>query len=55
MERDTLIAVAVATTPMNRLEVLARNDLQERVAATPAIVDDTLYVRTESSLYAFAR
>jgi outer membrane protein assembly factor BamB len=36
-------------------EVAARNPkLGERVAATPAIADDTLYVRTERHLYAFA-
>jgi hypothetical protein len=28
--------------------------LGERVAATPAITDDTLYVRTEKHLYTFA-
>lgn len=36
-------------------EVVAQNPpLGERVAATPAIADDTLYVRTAGSLYAFA-
>ena len=36
-------------------EVVARNpELGERVAATPAIADDTLYVRTANHLYAFA-
>jgi hypothetical protein len=35
--------------------VVAKNPkLGERVAATPAIADDTLYVRTEGYLYAFA-
>lgn len=34
-------------------EVLWRADFKERIAATPAIVDDTLYVRTESKLFAF--
>jgi outer membrane protein assembly factor BamB len=29
-------------------------DLQERTAATPAIANDTLYIRTEKHLYAFA-
>jgi hypothetical protein len=33
--------------------VLWRADFGERTAATPAIVDDTLYVRTESKLFAF--
>ena len=36
-------------------EVVAKNPkLGERVAATPAIADDTLYVRTAGHLYAFA-
>jgi outer membrane protein assembly factor BamB len=36
-------------------EVVARNPkLNERVSATPAIADNTLYLRTESKLYAFA-
>ncbi len=35
------------------LKVLARNDLGERIMATPAIVEDRIYVRTENHLYAF--
>ncbi|HTU26394.1 MAG TPA: PQQ-binding-like beta-propeller repeat protein [Pirellulales bacterium] len=36
-------------------EVVAKNPaLDERVAATPVIADDTLYVRTAGHLYAFA-
>ncbi|MCG8608871.1 PQQ-binding-like beta-propeller repeat protein, partial [bacterium] len=35
------------------LRVLARNQLNERVMATPAIVDGQIYVRTESRLIAF--
>jgi len=36
-------------------EVIAKNpSLDERVAATPVIADDTLYVRTARHLYAFA-
>ena len=35
--------------------VVAKNPpLGEKVAATPAIADDTLYVRTAGHLYAFA-
>jgi outer membrane protein assembly factor BamB len=37
----------------DRLEVEARNDLGERIAATPAVADNTLYVRTASRLFAF--
>jgi outer membrane protein assembly factor BamB len=35
------------------LKVLARNDLQERIMATPAIVGERIYVRTDNHLYAF--
>ena len=35
------------------VEVKVRNRIGERIQATPAIVDDTLYVRTESHLFAF--
>jgi outer membrane protein assembly factor BamB len=35
------------------LKVLARNDLKARIAASPAIVGDVLYVRTAAHLYAF--
>ena len=37
----------------NQLEVLARNDLKERIFATPAAISNTLYVRTAENLYAF--
>ena len=37
----------------DKAEVIWRADFGERIAATPAIVDDTLYVRTESKLFAF--
>ena len=35
-------------------KILATNDMQDSVYATPAIVDGTIYVRTHSALYAFA-
>jgi outer membrane protein assembly factor BamB len=35
------------------LNVLARNDLKERIMATPAVVDGKLYVRTDKSIMAF--
>jgi outer membrane protein assembly factor BamB len=47
--RVTVIDVA-AKTP----RVLAQNEFGENIFATPAIVDDTLYLRTEQSLYAIA-
>jgi outer membrane protein assembly factor BamB len=38
----------------DQLDVIAENDLGERIMATPAAVDETLYVRTNDHLYAFA-
>lgn len=35
------------------LKVLSRNDLGERIMATPALANGRVHVRTESSLYAF--
>ena len=37
----------------DKFEVLARNDLQEEIFATPAAAAGTLYVRTAKHLYAF--
>ena len=37
----------------DELDILARNDLQEPILATPAVVTDHLYVRTTGHLYAF--
>ncbi len=36
-----------------KLEVLAQNDLGERIMATPALVDGQVFVRTERHLYCF--
>ena len=48
-------AITVLKAGAARPEVVARNPaLGERVAATPAIADNTLYVRTDGHLYAFA-
>jgi outer membrane protein assembly factor BamB len=47
-------AVTVLKAGAEKPEVVAENPpLGERVAATPAIADDTLYVRTDKHLYAF--
>ncbi len=35
------------------LQVLARNDLEESIFATPAVVENKLYVRTVKHMYAF--
>ena len=37
------------------LEVLARNDLEEPIFATPAIVESVIYVRTPEHVYAFGK
>ena len=34
-------------------EILASHDFEEEVYATPAIVDNRLYVRTRNALYCF--
>ncbi|MHC5065059.1 MAG: EF-hand domain-containing protein, partial [Planctomycetota bacterium] len=36
-----------------QLEILAQNDLTERIMSTPAIVNGRIYIRTEEHLYAF--
>ena len=48
-------AVTVLKAGTGKPEVVARNpELGERVAASPAIADDTIYIRTAGHLYAFA-
>jgi outer membrane protein assembly factor BamB len=37
------------------LKVLAKNNLGEPIAATPAIVDGTIYIRAEKHLFAFGK
>jgi outer membrane protein assembly factor BamB len=39
----------------NQLDILAQNDLNEKIFATPAVVDNTIYVRTTKHLYAFGK
>jgi outer membrane protein assembly factor BamB len=45
--------VLVVFKPGDRFEVLARNDLGEGIVATPALVDNRIYVRTIRQLIAF--
>lgn len=45
--------VVTTLAPGDKLEVLARNDLQEEIFSTPAVVAGVLYVRTAKHLYAF--
>jgi outer membrane protein assembly factor BamB len=48
-------AVTVLKAGATKPEVVARNpELGERVGATPAIADNTLYIRTDGHLYAFS-
>jgi outer membrane protein assembly factor BamB len=48
-------AVTVLKAGADKPEVVARNpELGERTAASPAIADDTIYIRTAGHLYAFA-
>jgi outer membrane protein assembly factor BamB len=48
-------AITVLKAGSKTPEVVAENpSLGERVAATPAIADNTLYIRTAGHLYAFA-
>jgi outer membrane protein assembly factor BamB len=47
--------VVVVLDGGEELKVLARNNLDSQVLATPAIVDGKIYVRTENNLYAFGR
>lgn len=37
----------------DKLEILAQNDLGEKIFSTPAVIGNTLYVRTTENLYAF--
>jgi outer membrane protein assembly factor BamB len=39
----------------DNLMILARNDFGEEIFATPAVTDNTIYVRTTGCLYAFGR
>jgi outer membrane protein assembly factor BamB len=47
-------ALTVLKVDAGKLFVVASAKLGERTAATPAIADDTLFIRTEQHLYAFA-
>jgi len=37
----------------DELNILSQNDLDDKIMATPAVVDNKLYIRTAGSLYAF--
>jgi len=50
-EGGQLVVVAAGRT----FEKLAENDLGEMMMATPAVVDDRIYVRTDKALYCFQK
>jgi outer membrane protein assembly factor BamB len=45
--------ITVIDAGSNQLRILASNALGEKITATPALVEDKLYVRTEKHLFAF--
>lgn len=45
--------VVTVFAPGDNLEILAHNDLGERIMATPALVNGRIYVRTAKHLFAF--
>jgi outer membrane protein assembly factor BamB len=47
------LGIVVVFRAADTLDVLARNDLQESITATPAIADNKLYIRTAGHLWAF--
>lgn len=47
--------VVIADISGERPKVVSKNALNDRIFATPTIVDNTLYIRTESKLYAFRK
>lgn len=49
------VITVVAAGEEKPLEIAKSEPLGERISATPAIADDTLYVRTAGHLYAFAK
>ena len=47
--------IMIADVSGDRPKVVSKTLLDDRVFATPTVVDDTLYIRTESKLYAFRK
>jgi outer membrane protein assembly factor BamB len=45
--------ITVIDAAGDQLKVIAQNTLGEKIAATPALVEDKIYVRTEKHLFAF--
>jgi outer membrane protein assembly factor BamB len=51
----SLDGVIVVFKAGDTLEVTAKNNMKERIFATPAVVENTMYVRTAGHLYAIAQ
>jgi outer membrane protein assembly factor BamB len=47
--------VTVVAEGGDQPKILSRADFGERICATPALVEKTLYLRTASTLYAFGQ
>jgi outer membrane protein assembly factor BamB len=47
--------VVVVLDAGEKLNVLATNKLDSAILATPALVEESIYVRTENHLYAFGK
>lgn len=47
------LGVVTVIEPGDELKVVARNELDEAIAATPAMADNKIYVRTAENLWAF--
>ena len=50
-DRGTVTVIKAGDT----FEVLARNELNDRIMASPAIVDNTIYIRSAKQLWAFGQ
>ena len=50
-ERGTVFVIK----PSNKLKIIARNEIGEKLAATPAIVDNTIYLRGQKHLWSFKK
>jgi len=50
-ERGTVFIIK----PTDKLEIIARNEIGEKLEATPAIVDNTIYLRGGKHLWAFRK
>jgi outer membrane protein assembly factor BamB len=45
--------VVIVVEAGDKMKILAKNDLKELITATPAVVDNKLYIRTDKALYTF--